>query len=257
MKITICAPSYRRPTAVDTLKYLPSCRIYVSRMEEKAYREANPGADIVGVEPRYQGNLCRIRNHILDCEMRPGRAVLIVDDDLQGIFRWERLTRRRLETEKEVHAFLKKYTGLCVAWKCPAWGINVNSDGQVYREQTPFSLRSYVGGPFMVHVNHNLRYDERLPLKEDYDFTLQLLNKYRRVLRVNAFYYLTLQVAQVGGCAEYRNVEAEMEQLKLLQRKWGSEIVHADSLASSRNHLTTKNRRIDINPVIHPPIRGV
>lgn len=257
MEIVACAPSYRRPTAVDTLKYLPSCRVYVSRDEEAAYREGNPGADIVAVDPRRQGNLCRIRNHILDCEMGPGRAVLIIDDDLQGIWRWERLVRRRLETEEEVFAFLRRYTALCIEWGCPAWGVNVNSDGQVYREQTPFSLRSYVGGPFMVHVSHSLRYDERLPLKEDYDFTLQMLNKYRRVLRVNAFYYLTLQMAQVGGCAEYRNAETEMEQLALLQKKWGREIVRADVLGSSRNHLTTKRRRLDFNPVIHPPIRGV
>lgn len=257
MKLVICAPSYRRPTAVDTLRYLPSCRIYVSRNEEKAYRAANPGATIVGVDPKYQGNLCRIRNYILDQEMGTGRAVLIVDDDLQGLFRWEQLKRHRLDTESEVLAFLARYTALCVEWECPAWGININSDGQIYREQTPFSLRSYVGGPFMVHVNHSLRYDERLPLKEDYDFTLQLLNRYRRILRVNKYYYLTLQVAQVGGCAEYRNVEAETEQLKLLQRKWGKDIVRSDSLNASRNHLTTKRRRIDINPVIHPPIRGV
>lgn len=257
LNLTICAPSYRRPRGVDTLKYLPSCRIYVSRVEEKAYRLANPNADIVAVAPRYQGNLCRIRNHILDCEMGPGRAVLIIDDDLQGIWRWEKLTRKRLETEADVLAFVHRYTALCVEWGCVAWGINVNSDGQVYREQTPFSLRSYVGGPFMVHVNHKLRYDERLPLKEDYDFTLQVLNKHRKLLRVNAYYYLTLQMAQVGGCAEYRNIEAEREQLAALQRKWGREIVRADALATSRNHLTTKRRAIDVNPVIHPPIRGV
>lgn len=257
MDVVICAPSYRRPTAVDTLKYLPSCRIYVSRAEEAAYRRANPEADIVAVDPKHQGNLCRIRNYILDSEMGPGRAVLIVDDDLQGIWRWEKLTRYRLDSEAEVRDFLRRYTALCVEWGCVAWGINVNSDGQVYREQTPFSLRSYVGGPFMVHVDHKLRYDERLPLKEDYDFTLQVLNAHRKLLRVNKYYYLTLQMAQVGGCAEYRNIEAERDQLEALQRKWGREIVRADVLGSSRNHLTTKRRSIDVNPVIHPPIRGV
>ena len=255
--VTICAPSYRRPRGVDTLKYLPGARIYVSRDEAREYRAANPGADIVAVDPKHQGNVCRIRNHILDREMVGGRAVLIVDDDLQGIWRWERLERKRLETEADVRAFLARYTALCREWGCPSWGVNVNSDGQVYREQTPFSLRSYVGGPFMVHVKHSCRYDERLPLKEDYDFTLQLLNRYRRILRVNAYYYLTLQMAQPGGCATYRSVDAEREQLAVLQRKWGSDIVRADSLASSRNHLTKKKRNYDVNPIIHPPIAGV
>jgi hypothetical protein len=202
VKVVVCAPSYRRPTAVDTLKYLPTCRIYVSEKEAAAYRAANPGADLVVVAAKYQGNVCRIRNHILDREMKKGVAVLIIDDDLQGILRWEKLTRYRLETEEEVFDFLDRYTALCVEWGCPAWGININSDGQIYREQTPFSLRSYVGSPFTVHVDHRLRYDERLSLKEDYDFTLQLLNRHRRIMRVNKYYYLTLQMAQVGGCAE-------------------------------------------------------
>lgn len=254
--VVVCAPSYRRPRAVDTLRYLPTTRIYVSRDEESEYRVANPDADIVAVDPKHQGNLCRIRNHILDVEMGKGKAVLIIDDDLQYIARWSRLARVKL-TAEGVAAFLRKYTALAIEWGCPVWGINVNSDGQVYREQTPFSLKSYIGGPFMVHVDHDVRYDERLPLKEDYDFTLALLNKYRRILRVNAFYYLTLQMAQVGGCATYRSTDREIEQLRLLQRKWGSKIVRADSLNTSRNHLTKKVRKFDVNPIIHPPIRGV
>jgi len=255
--VVICVPSYRRPRAVDTLKYLPSIRLYVAKDEAKLYREANPEATIVEMESKVQGNISRVRNHILDREMKPGRAVLIVDDDLQGVWYWQGLERIRLETEAELYAMLRKYTALCREWECPAWGINVNSDGQVYREQTPFSLRSYVGSPFTVHVEHSCRYDERVPLKEDYDFTLQLLNRYRRVLRVNKFYYLTLQMAQVGGCAMYRNVQREVEQLKILQKKWGTSVVRADSLDTSRNHMTTKKRKFDVNPVIHPPIRGV
>jgi hypothetical protein len=255
--VVICAPSYRRPSAVHTLKYLPSCRIYVSREEEAAYREANPGADIVGVDPKHQGNVCRIRNHILDCEMRDGRAVLIIDDDLQGLYKWRRLVRCRMETEAEVVEFVEKYTALCREWECPAWGVNVNPDGQVYREMTPFSLTSFVGSPFIVHVAHRLRYDERLSLKEDYDFTLQLLNAHRKVLRVNSVYYLTLQMAQPGGCATYRNLDVERKQLELLQRKWGRHIVRMDALTTSRNHKTTKVRKFDVNPVIRSPIRGV
>lgn len=256
--VVICAPSYRRPKAVDTLKYLPSCRIYVSKREAAAYREANPGADIVACDPEVaERGTSLIRNHILDCEMRKGRVVAMVDDDLQYIAFWEKGARIKVKTEAEVMAFLRRYTDLCVEWGCPAWGVNVNSDGQVYREQTPFSLKSYISASFTVHVDHALRYDPRLPLKEDYDFTLQALNRYRRIMRVNKFYYLTLQMAQVGGCAEYRNIETERAQLALLQAKWGSKIVRADNMKASRNHLTKKRRRFDVNPVIRPPIRGV
>lgn len=255
--VLVCAPSYRRPDAVLTLAYLPSCRIYVSSDEADAYRAANPEADIVEVPPNVQGNVARIRNHILDREFRDGRAVLIVDDDLLGVYLWQRGERAQLETEAEVLEFVAKYTDLAREWGCPAWGVNVNWDGQAYHEMTPFSLTCFVGAPFTVHVSHRLRYDERLSLKEDYDFTLQLLNAHRKILRVNRASYRTLQMAQPGGCATYRNMDAEREQVELLRRKWGARIVRAEALSDSRNKRATKVRKLDLNPVIVPPIRGV
>ena len=94
-------------------------------------------------------------------------------------------------------------------------------------------------------------------LKEDYDMTLQHLNRYRKVLRANKFWYDVKQVEQSGGCAVYRDVEREREQFVMLQRKWGEDIVREDSLNSSRSHQTKKKRTLDINPILHEPIKGV
>jgi hypothetical protein len=86
--------------------------------------------------------------------------------------------------------------------------------------------------------------------------TLQQLNANRKVLRVNKFFYIKESASNVGGCATYRNMDAEREQLVLLQRKWGSAIVKFDN--TSRSHSTKKvKKHIDFNPVIIPPIRGV
>lgn len=252
-EIAICAPSYKRPDKVDTLKYLPSTKIYIDEREYPEYRKHNPMANLVPVNPKHQGNLCRIRNKILD-DHRNG-IVCIIDDDLKEIACFENNQRIKLKTEAEVFAFLAKYTLVAEEMGVRLWGININNDKQCYREYTPFSLTSYIGGPFMVHIRPELRFDERLPLKEDYDFTLQHLNRYRRVLRVNKFYYVVKQVQQTGGCAVYRNIEREKEQLALLQKKWGKDIVRVDT--GERNHKTTKERPIDINPVLMAPIKGV
>ncbi|WP_143435191.1 MULTISPECIES: hypothetical protein [Lactobacillus] len=101
-----------------------------------------------------------------------------------------------------------------------------------------------------------MRYDERLPLKEDYDMTLQQLNKYRKVLRVNKFFYRVKQAENVGGCASYRNFEFEKEQLNALVNKWGSKIVRMDNADRSHN-LKKEKKKIDFNPIIKPPIKGV
>ena len=256
MKITINAPSYKRPNKVDTLKYLPSARIWVDEGEFGEYKKSYPDSDIVSCPKGIQGNLCRIRNYILDQEEKSGTDVVaLIDDDLKLIGYNEGLKFYVLPDEDRVMQFLEKYSILAMDLGAKLWGINVNHDPQNYREYTPFSLLSYIGGPFMVHIHSDLRYDERLPLKEDYDLTLQHLNKYRKVLRVNKYFYNVKQHAQAGGCADYRTLEREKAQVKLLQKKWGSKIVKADLV--DRSHRSRKRRTIDINPVIRVPIRGI
>lgn len=258
MKIAVCAPSYRRPKVL-TLAYLPFCRIYVDPSEAAAYRTANPGADIIECAPGVQGNLCRVRNHILDHEFATGADVVaIIDDDMTGMGYWENKKQVHHLASDEFMWFIERFSMVARDLGAYFWGVNVNPDPQCYRDCSPFSTVSYIGGPFQVFLSGGkCRYDERLPLKEDYDMTLQQLNRYRVVLRVNKFFYRVKQSEQAGGCASYRNLAEERRQLELLRRKWGSRIVRYDT--SDRNHKTTKKRGVtfDYNPVIHPPIRGI
>lgn len=86
MNISVNAPSYKRPSKVLTLDYLPFCRIWVDCKEYEEYKANYPAADIVSCPDGVQGNLCRIRNYILDEEFKRGMdVVLIIDDDLQAI----------------------------------------------------------------------------------------------------------------------------------------------------------------------------
>jgi hypothetical protein len=262
MKISVCAPSYKRPTGCETPAYLPFVRVYVDPSEAKEYRRANPGVTIVECAKGVQGNLCRVRNHILDRELRAGAdVVLIVDDDLEGIYYWQKAAavkpaRIRVET-KVFLGWVEKYSIMARDIGAFLWGLNVNNDKACYREYTPFSTTAYIGGPFQAIMRGcGLRYDENLPLKEDYDFSLQHLNRYRRTFRVNKAYYMARQSEQRGGCATYRNMEREKAQLLALQEKWGSTIVKID--AGRKAHMReNKSKGFDYNPIIHIPIPGV
>ena len=83
--------------------------------------------------------------------------------------------------------------------------------------------------------------------------TLQVLNKYRKNLRLNMYHYVCEQATLKGGCADYRNVEREKKQNDLLQNKWGNKIVKFDNSNKSKN----KKKTFDINPIIKVPIKGV
>lgn len=259
MKIRVCIPSYRRPE-VMTLRYLPFAAVYVDNKDAETYRDLNPEAEIIVCPDGIQGNLCRVRNYLLREEFAHGAdAVAILDDDYSGIYYWECNKTVHPVRSDEFLDFLARYSQLAREWGAFFWGINVNPDPQCYRENTPFSTVSYIGGPFQVFLNGNeCFYDERLPLKEDYDMTLQQLSRYRIALRLNKYFYRVKQSEQSGGCATYRNLEKEREQLEMLRKKWGGKIIKTDSV--DRSHKGKKSKEavfIDYNPIIKAPIRGV
>lgn len=261
MKISVNCPSYKRPY-VETLEYLPYCKVWVAESEYGRYIEANPGHEqnIISVPDNVQGNLCRIRNYILDNELPDNDAVVIIDDDLRKMGRFEPVGNfgyKDVEIDKdEFLIMIEKYSILCDDFGFKFWGCQCNSDRMAYLQFTPFCTTSYIGGPFQVFLHGNeLRYDENLPLKEDYDMTIQNCNKYRGCLRVNKIHYSCKQSAQEGGCATYRNREREEQQFKLLQKKWGSKIVRVDHSVSVKTKKIKK--WLDYNPIIKIPISGV
>ena len=257
MKISICIPSYRRPK-VETLDYVKNARVYVDHKEFDEYVKSNPeGSDIVSCPEGVQGNVARIRNYILDQEFQSGvDVVVLLDDDMKGVYRWENKKAKLIEGN-QLENFIMKYSIMARDMGVYYWGVNINQDKQVYREYQPFSFLSFLGGPFQCFLNDGgLRYDERLPLKEDYDMTIQQLNKYRRVLRVNFAFYVVKQSINSGGCATYRNVEREEQQLNALIKKWGSKIVKRDKGNRSHN-MKSERKHIDYNPIIKVPIKGI
>jgi hypothetical protein len=262
MKISVNCPSYKRGDDVKTLSYLPFCRVWVDCGEYDEYKRNYPEADIISCPEGVQGNLCRIRNYILDEEFKRGMdVVLIIDDDFTCLRRFDYVASENwgyepyIITADEFLTVIEKYSIIASDMGAKFWGVNCNCDPMAYRHNTPFSTRSYIGGPFQCFLKGNrCRYDENLPLKEDYDMTIQQLNMERVVLRVNAYHYLCKQSEQKGGCATYRNRQREEEQLEALRRKWGGQIVKIDT---SNKGQTTKEKRLDYNPIIRIPIKGV
>lgn len=261
MNISINCPSYKRPK-VETLKYLPFCKVWIDNKEYDEYIKANEGFEknIISCPDGIQGNVSRIRNYILDKEFENGAdVVVIIDDDMYGIYHFEGdkeycYNKVKVEAD-EFFEFIEKYTRMCEEFGFKLWGLNLNQDALSYRQYSPFSTTAVILGPFSCHLKNEIRYDEKLPLKEDYDIAIQHLNKYRGCLRLNKFFYDCKQSQQSGGCATYRNYDNEMNQLRLLQKKWGSKIIKIDN-AKNQNQKK-QSKKIDYNPIVNIPIKGI
>jgi hypothetical protein len=246
----IYAPTYKRGNLCRTHKYLKEI-IYVARESERDdYKDTH---DKVWIVPdSAQGNVARIRNYILNNSEE--KNIILLDDDIKHFGRWNGTKSVKLG-EFEAYDMMQEGMQLAEDMDVKFWGLNCIADKGSYREYTPFGTRQYIGGPFQAHRDNDLRYDEEIYLKEDYDMTLQVLNKYRRNLRLNMYHYICDQATLAGGCAEYRSVGREMEHNEMFRKKWGSGIVRMDSGASQVNRK--KKTTYDINPIIKIPIGGV
>ena len=247
MKYQIFTASLNRAKICKTHKYLKDITYVVSEKEAKEYREIHD--KVWAIPNEIQGNLARVWNYIL--ENAQSENVILIDDDIKHFRRWNRNESIKL-SEEQVHEMIEKGIILAEDLDVVYWGLNCLEDKGAYREYTPFGMKQYIGGPFQAHRANPLRYDESIYLKEDYDMTLQVLNKFRKNLRLNMYHYICEQATIVGGCANYRTVEKEMAMNRLLQEKWGSKIVKLDNSNRSK-----KIKEYDINPVIHVPISGV
>lgn len=243
--------SYKRSNDVKSLDLYADAFIWVHEFEAEEYKKNYKNVKVLSDDLR--GNLPKVKNFILDAY--PNDINVFLDDDMSALCFWENGTEKPIE---DLTVFVEHYSEICEGLGFAMWGVNVNPDKQNYREYTPFATTCYVSSSFAVFLPTNkLRYDEKLPLKEDYDMTIQQCNTYRGLLRVNKAFYKKKSAENVGGCATYRNVDFEKEQLLDLQKKWGSRIVKMDSLTTSRSHSSNKKRNFDINPIVKIPIAGV
>ena len=105
-------------------------------------------------------------------------------------------------------------------------------------------------GPCCGHMEHDLLYDEEMFLKDDYDISIQALNKYKKILRLNKYAVNALHGndGNAGGTVSMRSMERERAACMAIERKWGTKIIHY-KLDGKYTDL--------LNGRVHIPINGV
>ena len=232
----VAVASFGRAGRVSTVDVFPNGIVVVPQRQTDSYaalQDLPEGWEIVGIPDEADGNIARKRNAILD--LFPGRDLVMLDDDYDYIGRWEGGIDHHLDGDGIRH-LLEQGFSLARDLDTPLWGINVQVDRRFYREYTPFSITNPVLGPFQAWSADrppDLRYDPDLFLKEDFDMSLRVLQRFHRILRMNAYHYKVDHYNALGGVVGTRNMGEEVRQLHALQRRWGSS-VRQDPTSSER-----------------------
>tara|TARA_R110000824_G_scaffold140613_1_gene306721 strand:- start:1348 stop:2085 length:738 start_codon:yes stop_codon:yes gene_type:complete len=235
----IYIPSYKRAGDITSHKIFPSAKIVVPESQLSDY-QTHYGEKVVSIPDEKDGNIAVKRNAILDMAAADGvEWLLMVDDDYQYVGKITNQNPRWLNND-EIETLIAEGCQMADELQTGMWGLNVQIDPKFYREYSPFSLTTPILGPWQAVKVSELRYDEKISLKEDYDFWLQSIRKYRKTLRFQSYHYMVNHINKSGGVVSYRTKQREEEHNQMLQEKWGRRVVKYDIGKS-------------INPRVHIP----
>merc|ERR1712014_232892 len=92
---------------------------------------------------------------------------------------------------------------------CKLGGVYCLSNSGRALCQERFTEHQFIMGDFFVSEPSDIRFDTRLDLKEDYDYTAAHLDKYGGVLRCNRLLVAAKHQTNSGGACSYRSTERE------------------------------------------------
>jgi len=238
----VCIPSYKREKIAKTQRlFSPDKVIIAVGMDEveKYKKELGEEYEYLGIPKERNGNIAKARNFIL--ENAGTDYILMMDDDVDSLGYFENGEKKKF-TKDEIDEFIVNGFNMAIGLNVKLWGINMTADRMAYREYSPISFQTPILGTFSGIIKTNLRYDEELYLKEDYDFFLQHLQRDHKILRFNKYHYNTIHLTIPGGCANYRTMQEEKRQAEILKKRWGDKVVKIKN--------TT-------NPTIYSPYKGI
>jgi hypothetical protein len=231
MNIKYVSPSYKRAKGCLVLGFLSKIKVYVAPQEYDDYCKYNKEYQdrVVAVPDGVQGNgKSKCMNWMLDNLWDEDTdAIIMIDDDVSGIMKHIKNAKDEKISEEDFYELVENWVRLAKEWGCGMFAISPSSDPLVYDEFAPFRLHGYCDGQVTGWCMKNeIRYDEELTIKEDVDFALKNWQKYHKCLRIEKYYPKSKSFGDnEGGCNVFRSSEEEKRQFKIMQKKWGTDII--------------------------------
>jgi hypothetical protein len=216
----IAIPTYKRPNKLLTLELANNIvgaeNVYIIFHTNEDYLEYSKNYQIKNKIITNLTGITKQRNAILN-HFPVGTEIIMMDDDVTEIYILENNKLRSL-TPFEIFKQFTNNFNICKKNNCFIWGIYPVKNAYFMKKR--INNKGFIIGCCFGIINNELRYDENLTSKEDYDITLQNIKKYNKVAR---FDYLTTNAKhyQKGGCEEIWKTNKKRLDVEYLIKKWG------------------------------------
>ena len=214
----LAIPSRGRAGRVISHKHFELPALLVVPSEEVGeYSMMHPECRVLGQVGK---GIAAARNTILD-ELT-GSNVLQLDDDVTEIGAYLDGGKKQVLIGEPLRDLVGQLFGLAKFYGSWYFGCSPTSNAFYYDSRKRLSFNLFVNGSFSGYLTGcPLRFDTNLPLKEDYDFTLQAWKACRKVLRFNFVYADAAHRSNKGGAVDYRTAQLEEQAITYLRQKWG------------------------------------
>jgi len=98
--------------------------------------------------------------------------------------------------------------------------LGVPPTANAFFAKSPISKNTFCIGDALFVKPSEPRFDENLTLKEDYDFTLQHIERYGVTARYQRYLWEFQHYSNSGGAVSYRDDAREQKNINYLLRKW-------------------------------------
>lgn len=214
----IAIPSRNRAEKVTTLQAFEGLDIdrYIfvnDEKEKEEYEKHNKGVKVISC---FTSGITNVRNFMLDY-FSEGKKIVTLCDDVDGVYKAVEGKLVKL-TPQELHALIIEGFRLAELNKTKLWGVYPVSNA--FYMDDKFSPDGFVIGTFSGIIVSDIRHDSQMILKEDYDFTIKHVQKFKRIVRFNNYCVKAKHYSNKGGCVDYRTTEAEQKSIARLKEMY-------------------------------------
>tara|TARA_R110002012_G_scaffold171535_1_gene336336 strand:+ start:1435 stop:2151 length:717 start_codon:yes stop_codon:yes gene_type:complete len=235
MNYKVYIPSKGRAGKVTSHKLFLESFIVCPNSEVDDYKKHHE--NVIGVPNKIKG-ITATRNWIL--EYNKDDYQIQVDDDARSFHKYEKTKLVRFTDPERIDTILNTMFLITEEIGFKVWGLAMAADYKFYRPYSPFTTQGVVGANIIGIINNPLRFDERLRVKEDYDYSMQHIYKYGGVVRTHKFGIDVIHLTNEGGCVGYRTKEVELQAYDTLLNKYGPSVV---KFQDNKNFVRMKSPR--------------
>lgn len=166
------------------------------------------------------GSLMQSRNAALDMAFSENKICIQLSDDLKKVTTNKNFAiKKQIDLDFAIQELINIFNKVGGVY---LMGIPPTSND--FYAKNLISKNTFCIGDMLFVKPNPLRFDNILTLKEDYDYTLQHLDKYGNCFRYQKYLFEFEHYKNKGGAVDYRTEQEEQKNIKILFAKWGNKI---------------------------------